>query len=116
MSATIDWVADDESNPPRGDVSWLKIGPEVVALRFKGAEAGQGSSWAGSIVLKRTVVVQTITGHYEEIPDPKMRASIKIMPYTVIGRFSDDACKSFTGKWTGGVDIVSVYEINIDID
>jgi len=54
--------------------------------------------------------------HYEEIPDPKMRVPIKTVPYTVVGRFTDGACKSFTGKWTEGVDIVSVYEINIDID
>lgn len=115
MGATIDWVADDESNTPRGEISWLKIGPEVVALGFRGAEAGQGSSWAGSIVLELTESVQTVTGFYEETPGLKMSTAIKRVPYTVTGCFSDDLYKSFTGKWTEGVETPHVYELHIDI-
>lgn len=116
MGATIDWVSDEESNTPRGEVTWLKLGSEVVGLGFRGAEAGQGTSWSGSIVLGLTQSVQTVTGFYEEIPGPKLSATIKKVPYTVIGSFSDDSYKTFTGKWTEGVDAVSVYELNIDID
>ncbi|AHC68637.1 hypothetical protein [Pseudomonas aeruginosa] len=116
MHATIDWIADDEPNTPRGVVSSLNIGPKVVALGFRGAEAGQGTSWTGSIVLELTEAVQTVTAYYEEIPGPKMSAAIKKVPYTVTGCFSDESYKSFTGKWTEGVGAQHVYELNIDID
>lgn len=36
MHATIDWIADDEPNTPRGVVSSLNIGPKIVALGFRG--------------------------------------------------------------------------------
>lgn len=116
MSTTIDWVAEDEENTPRGEVTWLKIGPESIALRFRGVEAGHGYTWAGAIILECTVDEQTISGHYEEIPDSKMGTAIKIVPYIVTGRFSDDTYKSFTGEWRGGVDTPSAYELNIDLD
>jgi hypothetical protein len=113
--ATIDWVSEDESNTPRGEVSWLKSGPEEISLGFRGREAGQPTSWSGALILKRTADVQTITGSYDEIPD-LLSKPFKKVPYTVIGRFTDDGFKSFTGVWTEGVDTPSVYELNIDIE
>jgi hypothetical protein len=113
--ATIDWVSEDESNTPRGEVSWVKSGPEEISLGFRGREAGQPSSWSGALVLKRTVDVQKLSGNYDEIPDLPSKPFKKV-PYTVVGRFSDDGFKSFTGVWTEGVDTPSVYELNIDIE
>lgn len=114
-SATIDWIALDEPNTPRGEVSRLTIGTEMISLEFKGPFAGTDSNWSGSIVLKRTTAFQRISGYYVDIPGPKMKAAPKKVPYTVTGCFSDDTCKSFTGQWTEGADGLP-YEFNIDID
>jgi hypothetical protein len=112
-SAVIDWVSASESNTPRGEVTGLRIEPEMIAVRFRGGEAGYGSSWAGSIELKRTVAVQTIHGHYEITPDAKVAGASETVKYTVIGCFSDDTCTTFTGTWTEGPEYV--YEFNVDI-
>lgn len=87
MHATVDWIAEDEPNSPRGVVSSLNIGPKVVALGFRGAKVGQGISWAGAIGLELTEAVQTVTAYYEEIPAPKMSAAIKKFPTQSPGAF-----------------------------
>ncbi len=114
-SATIEWVSVDEPNTPRGEVSRLVYGPEKVTLEFKGAEAGQGTSWSGSIHLERTTAVQNIPGFYVEVPGRNLKADIKKVSYQVIGSFSDDSCNSFTGEWTEA-GCATVYEFNIDIE
>jgi hypothetical protein len=115
MKATIDWVSVHESNTPRGEVTDLKIGLDSIVLKFRGTEGGQGSSWSGSVKLKRTVGVQTIIGHYEDTPHAKMKGVTKSVGYTLLGCFSDDTYQSFTGTWTEGVTTLSDYEFNIDI-
>lgn len=116
MATTIEWISEDESNTPRAEVSGLKVEPDLISLLFKGAEAGQETSWSGSISLVRTTDVQTVVGHYDEVPGPKLHKPIRQIPYSVTGRFADDTCKSFTGRWSEGIGSISVYELNIDID
>jgi hypothetical protein len=113
VRATMDWACVNESNTPRGEVTGIRIEPELIGLIFKGTEAGYGSTWAGSIELKRTVGVQTINGHYEITYDAKVKSLPESVKYTVVGCFSDDSCTSFTGTWTEGPE--HVYEFTVDL-
>jgi hypothetical protein len=115
VRVTIDWARANEPNTPRGQASAIKITPEIIAVKFMGDHVGYGSSWAGFIEIKRTVAIQTIYGQYENIPDAKTEGTHESVRYTVVGCFSDDTYKSFTGTWTEGAMSEDVYEFNVDL-